>query len=826
MSNTTMTNRGRTLSGLLVALVAGLALAACSGSDGATGPTGPAGPAGPAGSSGPPGTSGPPGGGQALDISFAQTVTAIITSVTGGSTPTVAFNLVSEKGEPLAGLQASQLRFAIARLTPGSNGASSYWTSYVNTVQQPGSGAWWGTTPTRQATAEAATAGTFVDNLNGSYTYKFAKDLGAYTPADAQGAAVAYDGTLTTRVGLEIKGTGPDGTNNAINNAVYTYQPSTGNTTGILTRDIVNNAECNACHDKLQFHGGPRTDVQYCVLCHNPGTTDAQSGNLVDLKVLVHKLHSGVNLPTVIAAGSTAPAQGVGYVIWGYSNKLYNFNTIVFPQDRRNCTTCHRASDPTTPDADNYKNVPYSAACGTCHDNVNFATGLNHSTSNLGGFTDADCITCHGPNATQGGGAWTVVNAHTIPEKVAGTKFQYNIVAVVDAATGGALANGSQLKITYSVTDPTNANAPYTLATASAFSGTDGGGIVCRPGGSARLALDVAWSTSDYTNFGSGALPAQPWSFNPLASIAGCNVPPATTQTITGPDANGVYTLVTSVAGGLPAGIGTIGVVFEGHPAVDTKNVGTTAGTSWQRIAVKNTVSFVNVNDTAVVARRNVVDIAKCDECHNALSVHGNNRTDNPEACVACHNSGATDGNRRKGIQASGVTTGFDPVDGLYEQSIDFKYMIHGIHAADLRASNGAPPFVVYGYGGSRNDFGDVGFPGAINNCEGCHVAGAYDPVDGTKVQATTFSTGTTVNPLNPNPVAATSANMAVCSACHTTTTAATHMVQNGGSRMVQKDAFGRTIAGASIETCAICHGQGQVADVKVVHKVGQYIFN
>jgi OmcA/MtrC family decaheme c-type cytochrome len=730
----------------------------------------------------------------------------------------------------LTGLQPAQVRFAIAKLVPGTNGGPSAWQSYVNTVEQPGTPAvgavaWWGTTPTRQATAEVATTAGAVltDNKDGTYSYKFAKDLAAYTPADAQGPAVTYDATLTHRVGLELRGTGANATNNAINNPVYTYLPATGATTGLFTRDIVNDAECDACHDKLQFHGGPRTDVQYCVICHNPGTTDAQSGNTLDLKVMVHRIHSGVTLPTVVAAGSTAPAPGVGYVIWGFGKTLYNFSTIRFPQDKRNCTTCHRASDPSTPDANNYQNVPNAVACGACHDNVNFATGNNHSAANLP-VTDGDCVTCHGPNAAQAGGGWTVAVAHQIPEKVAGTKFQYNILSVTDP-NGQPLADGGQLKITFSVADPTNGNAPYNLLTASPFAGTDGGGLVCRSGGPARLSIDVAWSTSDYTNFGSGALPAQPWSLNPLGTVTGCPAEPA--ATLTGPDASGVFTLVTKKAGGLPKGIGSVGIVFEGHPAVDTQNAGTAAGTSWQRIAVKNTVTYAKVNDAAAVARRNVVAIAKCDECHNALSLHGNNRTDNPQACVACHNPGATDAGRRKGItNASGVVTGVDPVDGLYEQSIDFKYMIHAIHGAAVRAAQGAAPFRVYGFGGSLNDFGDVGFPGAINNCEGCHIAGAYYPVDGSKVQATTFSTGTAINPKNPNPVAATSANMAICSACHTTSVATAHMLQNGGSRTVAKDAFGRTIPSGTVETCGLCHGPGQVADVKDVHKVGQYLFN
>jgi cytochrome c553 len=71
------------------------------------------------------------------------------------------------------------------------------------------------------------------------------------------------------------------------------------------------------------------------------------------------------------------------------------------------------------------------------------------------------------------------------------------------------------------------------------------------------------------------------------------------------------------------------------------------------------------------------------------------------------------------------------------------------------------------------------------------------------------------------NPIA-TSANMTICSACHADTLTQTHMMQNGGSTTIVKDAEGRTIpsGAASTETCAICHGPGGVADVQVVHNV------
>ncbi len=122
--------------------------------------------------------------------------------------------------------------------------------------------------------------------------------------------------------------------------------------------------------------------------------------------------------------------------------------------------------------------------------------------------------------------------------------------------------------------------------------------------------------------------------------------------------------------------------------------------------------------------------------------------------------------------------------------------MIHAIHDGSVRGAAGSP-FVIYGFGGSVNNFTDVVYPGQLNRCDACHVGTSYYPVDDTAVQATTFLTGLSKESPNPttvgNPIA-TSANMSVCSACHVDALTATHMQQNGGSTTVTKDAEGRTI--------------------------------
>ncbi len=825
--------RGQALAALMLSLLAGVMLAGCGG-----GGSGAAGPAGPPGGSG---STGPGGSPLARNITIAKSITAQITGVTGGETPTIYFNLVSEAGNPLYGLQAAQVRFAIAKLVPGNNGTSSAWQSYINTVDNPVAGQGWGTVQTRQPTAEVASTagGVFVDNGDGTYSYKFSQALGSYTVADATGPAAVYDPTLTHRVGLELRGTGPSASNNGINNGVYTWLPQTGATTNLVTRDIVGNKECDACHAQLALHGGARNDPAYCVICHNPGNTDAQSGNTLDFKVMIHKIHRGATMPTVVAAGSTAPAQGVGYTIWGYGGAISNFNDVVWPQDTRNCVTCHNASDPLTPDADNYKNNPNAAACGACHDDVNFTTGAGHGPTNQP-VTDADCVTCHGPNATVNQGDWQVVARHQIPLQNLQATFRMTVVRVegvgsADGSVAGATScavnvagcqvnPGEFLKVTIKLTNPTDgsayglldapfANYFYPPASASATT--------------ARIRARIGYSTLNYTNpganTGSSATQAQMIDFLPATKQADGTytfAPPAQ-------NSDGTYTLIS--ARPIPATYASIvnggsgGVSMEGRAIMNIADPDEAPNLQPIPITAAEPV-FFPITDATAVARRDVVDTANCLRCHKTFAFHGGARSDNTKLCVMCHNPAQAP---RTGTNGS---TGTEPVD--------FKYFIHGIHSA------------TYKYG--TLDFTDLGFPGVLNNCLGCHKKDTYYPVDPTKVAATSIDAGAVSNTLlagadNPAQHIAITANAGACGSCHVDKTAQTHMKQNGAvvitdqfpaglqymapnvlsaSPLYIKDAKGMTKPQYQTETCDVCHGPGTTADVKVVHQVDTFKYN
>jgi OmcA/MtrC family decaheme c-type cytochrome len=255
--------------------------------------------------------------------------------------------------------------------------------------------------------------------------------------------------------------------------------------------------------------------------------------------------------------------------------------------------------------------------------------------------------------------------------------------------------------------------------------------------------------------------------------------------------------------------------VIEGHPAGDV----TTAGTFTDPLPVKSVFRDFAITGTAV-ARRLVVDIAKCDVCHDVLSLHGNNRTDEPGVCVVCHNPNATDASQRP--TAAGVLTG--GTDGKLEEAIDFKTMIHGIHAG--QADQGGfrvKGITIYGFGGSVNDFSTLVFPGKLNDCAMCHAGTSYqltgpfwDAPTAKGILANTFNTGaSTTDPadnLRITPIAA------VCSSCHDNAVAKVHMQDafNAGN-------FSATQAQINLlppEACSFCHGPGRVEDVQVVHGV------
>ena len=730
--------------GLAAAGLLALAIAGCGGGGGGGGTA--------------PAPVPPPAAGGTLNIT--------ITSATISSPPVVKFKVTDGSGAGVPGLAATDLRFNIAKLVPGSNGEPSIWQNYINRVR---SGAVQGS---QERSATGFVFGTLTNHGDGSYTYAFATDIttaagnpcpAPCTDADGKALDLRYDGGLTHRIAIQQGNSAY-----ALAAGVYDFVPSGGT---LRKHDVVVNATCNQCHEQLAAHG-TRIDVQQCATCHNPGSWVAGTPNVtVDLKVMIHRIHynaGGLALPSVRA---------------GYPYKIGNadFSAVVFTQDSRNCTRCHDGA--LSAQGDNWKNQPSIAACGSCHDDVYFGAQADpakpYQTRAHSGGVLADnsaCVLCHGP-----GRVADVTVAHDFPSrlKAAAGKFKFNILGAAPTAAGGTTV------VTFSVTDPTNGDAPYDIKTHPAFTAA---------GGASTLTVKLGWNTPgrvDIGNDGSGQNYGQPVSVNALtAATAGA--------------AAGTYTVTSPVA--IPAGqTGTLRVMMDGHPAGDV----TTPGTFSDRLPVKSAFRDFAVTGT-LAARRQVVDIAKCDGCHGTLSLHGANRNEEIGVCVVCHNPNATDKGRRAGVG----------VDGKAEESVDFKTMIHAIHAG--QKSNGGfreKGIVVYGFGGSVNDFSKVVFPGKVNNCAACHsgstyqLAGLWEAPTASGILGSTGGTGASAT--DPADNLRHSPTAAVCTSCHDSSVANLHMQQNGAT-------FSATQAtiDAAVEGCVLCHGAGRVFDVKTVHGV------
>ena len=339
----------------------------------------------------------------------------------------------------------------------------------------------------------------------------------------------------------------------------------------------------------------------------------------------------------------------------------------------------------------------------------------------------------------------------------------------------------------------------------------------------ARVRARVAYSTLNYTNPGSStATQATLVEFMPATKQADGTYALAPVA----PNADGTYSAVASKP--IPANYATVvsggsrGVTTEGRAIMNIARADDPVENAIIAIKAASAVYFP-ISDAKAVARREVVDTTNCLRCHKSLELHGGARANNVQLCITCHNPAQAP--RVSYLDANGTkhTDVSEPVD--------FKFFIHSLHSDNYK-------FGIV-------DFSDLGFPGVLNNCLGCHKTDTFYPVDPAKVYATSIDASTT--PDDPTKHIAITANAAACGSCHTDATAQTHMKQNGAVVIADqfpaglqylapnvlsaapkyiKGANGATLPQYQTETCGVCHGKGTTADVAVVHKTASFKYN
>ncbi len=696
----------------------------------------------------------------------AQVLNAYITSATinTDNQPYIEFQLSDGNNVAITDLTTDDVRFVIAKLETSPLGSmTGTWQSYLNDIAEPEAGT--GTVAELQATSERRD-GEFKNLGNGKYSYRFATSL-TELPQDildqaaVQGLDLTYDPTLTHRVVIQFDGAPGKANPN------YDWVPATGATSGIHEMDIAATANCNRCHDPLAFHGGGRVEVEYCVVCHNAGTVDPDSTNTLDFKVMVHKIHRGANLPSV--------QMGTPYVIYGRNNAVHDYSNIHYPQDIRNCVNCHVGSATgadldyaltETSQGDNWSLYATQAACGSCHDDVDFSRHAG------GQPDDSNCDSCH----STGGIAGSIEDSHRILTTEASAAFMAEILSVDN--TG----QGETPTVSFRISNPETGD-DYDILTDPVFSG-------------ASINVRTAWSTTDFTNTGNGDDNASSVSASALSTAV--------------PNGDGSFRVTMPLA--IPDGSqrpfipaeGSGAAVVEGRLSIVLES-GATAST----VPLTNVHSFFSINEAngEAVPRRTSVALDNCLSCHQDLVLHGSNRTNDIDSCVTCHNPRNTD----RDVRAIAVTP---PTDGKTEESIDFKQMVHGIHAAAMREN----PLQIVGFRGFTTyvyDEESVHYPGNLANCVACHTDDGYTLPLPSGVLGTTIDTGADLqSPVDDTVITPVSA---ACSSCHDGAESISHMTLQGGSFNTTQEAIDN---GTVVETCSVCHGEGRGADVSVVHDI------
>jgi OmcA/MtrC family decaheme c-type cytochrome len=118
-----------------------------------------------------------------------------------------------------------------------------------------------------------------------------------------------------------------------------------GGSAVLAHRAAVDQESCNRCHVDLRHHGDHWRDVTTCLLCHTSGAEDlndpAVAGGTpdvsIDFRVLMHKLHDGRHLPSVLGV-ATLPsgrrdygAPPKPYVVADSDGTVHDYSTRGFP---------------------------------------------------------------------------------------------------------------------------------------------------------------------------------------------------------------------------------------------------------------------------------------------------------------------------------------------------------------------------------------------------------------------------------------------------------------------------------------------------------------
>lgn len=652
----------------------------------------------------------------------------------------VDFTLKDAQGNPVV-VGSEVLNFSVTKLMPArSNAENTYWKAFIYKDMK--------------ATFEKSTDGTLEDLGNGNYRYLFKTDFKAVSDPYATDAAnfgtiIAWDEDKLHRLAVHFGGSSTAPGAMPVVNYTLDWVPS--GAAASLTRDILEQTSCDSCHMGQPIHhqldvAKGRTpkgsDPKLCVNCHNESNPDTTRKPLAEL---VHDFHS---------AGLTE-------------------NGAHYPQDSRNCDTCHKPETPTTQDAANWM-VPSQQPCAACHSEEDFTDHHDYDPA------AQTCSSCHaeGEGATKSPSAahmGRMANEAMGRDKIAISfdNVSYvapNIQVEMSVIVDGTPAESIDELLKYvkwglnALGKP--ASAPYILVNVD-----KGEGFELSYSGIGTKETNVIHFPDCIAQGGGKFLCSKAVegevSGNLAATVAEMQICVARKK-----DRNGAF-----AAGDL-------------LPCDSTAS-------ALSYIAIQPTKHYAHVTggEDSDYLLKVGADMAACDGCHKDLSFHTEGGSGMEHAakdfaqCTSCHNA---------------VKTAYYP-----GEAGDLKNIVHRYHAMGS------------GHGGGST------FPGKVNNCESCHDKAQYNlPNQENARPSKVLAFDSAGKPLGNKYFSPT---LVACASCHLKSPLgkvnvsapaagdewASHMQENGAvfGAGTADEATGR-------EECASCHAIGQDQGVDKVHKV------
>lgn len=481
---------------------------------------------------------------------------------------TVEFKVTDDEGRPLdlegkVSLGAISVSFILSWLDETDEGESKQYVAY--TLREKA-------VPDGESETQSSTdsGGTYEKIDLGHYRYTLGSEidinekrshlthtLGAYATREVDG---------TRYVATELESWVPDGSDVS------------------TTLDVVSDTACNSCHTRLEFHGGSRRGVGMCNLCHTEkNSINPESGNTIDFQVMIHKIHMGNQLPSVVA--------GEPYYFIGYQGHRADYSDVAYPWDMKDCTKCHQGSQ-----GDRWETRPTLKPCASCHDRTWFKAGdppKGWTAHTAGPRDDSECHVCHAEDSLE-----PISKSHkTSLTDVDRPSVEAKILSIENSGPGAM----PKVKFKVTVDDEPRDLLDDPIA---------------------RLRLRI-WGPNPDPHFSSSATIFDLDADIPITT-------PACDDSFTPPclEADGddfVYYL----ANAIPAdAAGTYMVGMDGRIASPSGNIP----------FLNPILSFAVTGE--VEPRREIVSRDTCNSCHGDMGFHGGGYR-SPEYCLNCHNTSA-----------------------------------------------------------------------------------------------------------------------------------------------------------------------------------------